>query len=369
MTIALIAHYLGPTLGIGQYLDRLIPPLQEELKRHNVETIILGSPNAIAKTPALNNLTQKIETLPSLDYNPTKRLIWFATSFSSYCKQKGITGVIWLSNPIVLPWHPPSIAVIHDVNEWKMQSKYGSYFKTALRSLIYLDSSLYFAKKIVAISQTTYKDILHFRPNLPIQEKLITISNGANSSLAQLPAVEINAPTPPFLLSVGRIDPASKNLPQAVNLTRALREKSGQPYSLHFIGGMNASSETEGKAFIKSIEEISWAVYHGYVDNNNLAQWYRTATAIVFLSDNEGFGFPIAEAASFQKWSIVSDKNQTAFEAGGEALIPINIDEPEKSVSEVLTKLKQGKPPTVELQSWETTAQLYSDLINEVLVN
>jgi glycosyltransferase involved in cell wall biosynthesis len=250
-----------------------------------------------------------------------------------------------------------------------MQSKYGSYCKTALRSLIYLDSSLYFAKKIVAISQTTYKDILHFRPNLPIQEKLITISNGANSSLAQLPAVEINAPTTPFLLSVGRIDPASKNLPQAVNLTRALREKSGQPYSLHFIGGMNASSETEGKAFIKSIEEISWAVYHGYVDNNNLAQWYRTATAIVFLSDNEGFGFPIAEAASFQKWSIVSDKNQTAFEAGGEALIPINIDEPEKSVSEVLTKLKQGKPPTVELQSWETTAQLYSDLINEVLVN
>lgn len=366
MTIALIAHYLGPTLGIGQYLDRLIPPLIDQLKSHNIDYIILASPNALAKTPALNSVDALIEILPALDYSPTKRLTWFTFAFSSYCKQKGIKGVVWLSNPIVLPWHPPSIAVIHDVNEWKMGKKYG-YFKTTLRSLIYLDSSLNYAKKIVAISDTTYNDILNFRFNSQLEEKLITISNGTNSSLINLDPVEIPAPKNPFLLSVGRIDPENKNLPSAVNLTKALREISGENWELHLIGGMNASSQNAGSAFIKSIESIDWVTYHGYVDNNALAQWYRQATAIVFLSNNEGFGLPIAEAASFNQWVIVSDQNQAAFEAGGSALISININEPQKSASEVLSQLKQEKPPAEKLQQWETSAQSYAQVIAQLL--
>lgn len=365
MTIALVAHYLGPTLGIGQYLDRLILPLIAELKDRHLDSVILGSPNAVAKTPALQNLDHPIEILPPLDYSPTKRLIWFALSFPSYCKKNNITGIIWLSNPIVLPWHLPSIAVIHDVNEWKMEQKYG-YLKTALRSLIYLDSSLKYAKKIIAISEATRNDILHFRPQYARKEKLITIANGANSSLINLPPVTINAPQNPFLLSVGRIDPASKNLPEAVNLTKALREVSGQPWELHLIGGMNESSQSAGEAFIKSLESLEWVTYHGYVDNNALAQWYRSANAIVFLSDHEGFGFPIAEAASFNKWSIVSEQNQAAFEAGGNALISVNIHEPENGAKKVLEQLKQPQPAPVQLQTWETSAKLYAEIIAQL---
>ncbi|WP_293112527.1 MULTISPECIES: glycosyltransferase [Moorena] len=39
-----------------------------------------------------------------------------------------------------------------------------------------------------------------------------------------------------------------------------------------------------------------------------LAQWYREATAVVFLSDREGFALPIAEAASFGRFVVVSFK-------------------------------------------------------------
>lgn len=365
MTIALIAHYLGPSLGIGQYLDRLIPPLINELKQKKIETVILASPNAKAKTPALNNIDAQILTLPSLDYSPIKRLIWFALNFPAFCKKNGITGVVWLSNPIVLPWHPPSLAVIHDVNEWKMASKYGS-LKTALRSLIYLDSSLYFSQKIVTISQATYQDIIKFRPKFKPKNKLITISNGSNSSLINLPEVKINAPETPFLLSVGRIDPASKNLPEAINLTKALREVTGENWQIHLIGGMNASSQEAGEAFIESLKTLDWAIYHGYVDNEHLAQWYRQATAIVFLSDNEGFGFPIAEAACFEKWAIVSQKNQAAFEAGGSSLIPININDPKGSALQFLGQIKQKKPPQVDLPTWKTTAQLYAVVFKEI---
>ena len=368
MSLALVAHYLGPTLGIGQYLDRLLPCVIEELNNKNVETIILGSPNAVEKTSALKNLTDKTSILPPLDYSPIKRLLWFSLYFNSYCHQKGIKHIVWLSNPIILPWHLPSIGVIHDVNEWKMENKYG-YLKTALRSLVYLDTSLNCAKQIIAVSQTTYNDILNFRPNSQLEEKLITIPNGANSSLMNLPPVKIKTPKNPFLLSVGRIDPYSKNLPQAVNLTKALREISGENWELHLIGGMNNSTKKEGESFLKSIEKNDWVKYHGYLDNKYLAQWYREASAIVFLSNNEGFGFPIAEAASFNKWSIVSSENQAAFEAGGNSLIPININDSKNSASKVLQKLKQEQPQQIQLQTWETSAKSYAKMIQNLAIN
>ena len=42
MTVAIIANYLGPKLGIGQYIDQLIQPLVEELRSKSVDVLILG---------------------------------------------------------------------------------------------------------------------------------------------------------------------------------------------------------------------------------------------------------------------------------------------------------------------------------------
>ena len=45
MSVALIAHYLGPRLGIGHHLERLLPPLVKELTSRGIEVKILASPN------------------------------------------------------------------------------------------------------------------------------------------------------------------------------------------------------------------------------------------------------------------------------------------------------------------------------------
>ena len=107
-----------------------------------------------------------------------------------------------MSNPIVMPWHPTTLAVLHDVNEWKADNKYGSRLKTALRSFVYLDTSLNYAKKIVAISRATERDVLHFRPKQAVSQKLIVILNGADSQLKSLNPVDIPYPQNPFILSV-----------------------------------------------------------------------------------------------------------------------------------------------------------------------
>ncbi len=86
------------------------------------------------------------------------------------------------------------------------KNKYGSSWKTALRSLIYLDASLRFAKRVIVVSQGRERDLLHFRPQERLQLKLRTIPNGTDSQLINLPPIPTASPTRPFLLSVGRIE-------------------------------------------------------------------------------------------------------------------------------------------------------------------
>lgn len=365
MSVALIAHYLGPRLGIGQYLERLMPPLVDELTDKGVDIKILASPNAFEQTPALQQLGDIVQVLPALDYAPLKRYIWFATRFPGYCRQAQLNAAVWFSNPLVIPWHPPTIAVLHDVNEWKAENKYGNRLKTALRAKIYLDASLYFAQKVIVVSKATEQDLLHFRPSPQLKSKLKTIPNGSDSKLKQLEPLKIPAPTAPFLLSVGRIDPAAKRLPEAVSLVSQLREKSGTAWELHLVGGMNSSTQESGEAFLKSVANLPWVQYHGHVSDRALAQWYRQATAVVFLSDNEGFGFPIAEAASFGRWVVVSKTNQAGMEAGGNAIIPVDPHNLATSTPQVLQQLQAGAAPDTQtsLPKWQSAAAAYAQEI------
>lgn len=368
MTVALVAHYLGPRLSIGQYFQRLLPPLTARLDKNGVKYKIFASPNALEKTPALQDLKDEVRVVSALDYAPSKRFLWCVTRFKEYCDREDIDTVVWLSNPIILPWHPPSLAVIHDVEELKDKEKYGGRLKTTLRSLVYLNTSINCAQKLVAVSETTKKDLLHFRPYGRIKQKLKMISNGADSPLRDLPSVKIDAPNNPFLLFVGRIDPQAKGLPQTVELVSKLRIKSDRIWQLHLIGGTNTSTEEEGKAFLESIEELSWVKYHGYVEDKVLAQWYRQATAIVFLSKHEGFGFPIAEAASFGRWVIIDKDNQAGIELGKEAVIAIDLQELDSAADRILSQLetKETPPPSTELPTWEEAAIAYTEEIKSL---
>ncbi len=362
MTVALVAYYLGPRLGIGQYLDRLLPPLVEALIAQGIQPKIFSSPNALANTPALQQLSTYVEIVPELDDSPGKRYLWLMAQFRQYCQKRDITVVVWLSNPVLLPWHPPTIAVIHDVNEWKAKEKYGNRLKTTLRSLIYLDASIWLSKEIVAISQATKDDICHFRPQRKLKDKLKVISNGADSSLSSLSPVQIPTSGQPFLLSVGRIDPAAKRLPEAVQLVKALREKTDQAWNLQLVGGMNASTQTEGEAFLKDVENLPWVHYQGHIDDSALAQWYRQASAVVYLSESEGFGLPIAEAASFKKWVVVNDINQAAIEIGQGSIIPISTQDPDEAAAKIDAQLKVSEQasPSQTLPTWKAAALSYA---------
>jgi glycosyltransferase involved in cell wall biosynthesis len=369
--VALMCYFIGPKLGVGQYLEQLLPELVETLLKQNVKITLVSSPNAVSMTSALQKLSENVNVLKSLDSPPFQRWVWFLSRFKTYCKQKEIDIVVWLTNPLILPWHPPSIAVIHDVNEWKIPNKYGSRLNTILRSLLYLDCSLQFSKKVIVVSQSTELDLRKFRPHIQLS-KISTIVNGSNTSLIHQ-AAKTNRPENPILLSVGRIDPIGKRLFEAVKLTSLMRDKSSIPWELHLVGGMNVSTRKAGEDFLESIKGISWVYYHSYVSDVELAQWFHKSSAVVFLSDHEGFGMPIAEASAFHRWAIVSKKNTAAVESGGASILAIDLEILDQEANKVVEHIKHNPIPPINMNSninsWKDAAEKYSQEITRVLLS
>ena len=362
MSVALVAHYLGPQLGIGQFIDRLLPPLLLELKQRDIEYTVLASPNAANSTPVLQAMDD-VDILPELDRTPLQRWLWIAAKFDSYCISKGITAVVWLSNPMILPWHPRSLAVIHDVNEWKNLNK--GLIRTLLRSLVYLDVSMRCAARIVSVSRTTHEDIAHFRPKIANTGKITTVLNGSDSNLVMLPGVDISLTDNPYLISVGRIDPEGKKLYETVEFVDLLRDLSSVDYELHFVGGLNRSSEKAGLKFLEFIEKTDWIRYHGYVDNQELAERYRRSEGVLFLAEHEGFGLPIAEAHSFGKLAIVNINNTASFEAGGDHVLAISLDNLEAGVNKFIETAAADRENVQSfVHTWDDAAKEYAELIN-----
>ncbi|MEO1671603.1 MAG: glycosyltransferase, partial [Cyanobacteria bacterium J06631_2] len=83
----------------------------------------------------------------------------------------------------------------------------------------------------------------------------------------------------------------------------------------------------------------------------------------------EGFGFPIAEAASMSRWAIISQHNTAGVEAGGSAVIAINPDQPETAAPQILQQLNQQQHPDPQdnLQKWSDSAVAYVDEISKLL--
>jgi hypothetical protein len=152
-----------------------------------------------------------------------------------------------------------------------------------------------------------------------------------------------------------------------------MRDKSSIPWELHLVGGMNVSTRKAGEDFLESIKGISWVYYHSYVSDVELAQWFHKSSAVVFLSDHEGFGMPIAEASAFHRWAIVSKKNTAAVESGGASILAIDLEILDQEANKVIEHIKHNPIPPVNINaninSWKDAAEKYSQEITRVLLS
>ncbi|MEM7807391.1 MAG: glycosyltransferase [Planctomycetota bacterium] len=121
-------------------------------------------------------------------------------------------------------------------------------------------------------------------------------------------------------------------------IIKALRlipnEIDGKPLRYHIIGWCNPAYKTSLEKLIRELKLEERVVLEGRVGDERLAEAYKTARVMAFLSVCESFGIPIVEAQSRGTPVVVS--NEAALpEVAGDGAIIADADTPEAAAAAI----------------------------------
>jgi glycosyltransferase involved in cell wall biosynthesis len=233
----------------------------------------------------------------------------------------------------------PQVATIHDCAPFILKGKYDyarGFFGRIIVPLIARR-----VKKVIAVSDTTAKDIIRFMK--VSREKVRVIYNGIDHDVFRPPSAAALADfrkrknlVSPFFLYVARLEHPAKNHLRLIRAFEKLAESGVFSGQLVLPGAPWHGSEIIEDAVATSPfkERIR---LEGFVDNDDLPLWYATAEALIFPSLMEGFGLPLIEAQACG--TRIACSNSTSLpEVAGPSGILFN-GYSEDSIAEVMTQL------------------------------
>lgn len=222
------------------------------------------------------------------------------------------------------------------------------------------------ADKIVAISEQTKQEIIHFYGI--DSSKIEVVYQACNPLYLNESPIKAQVKTKyglqrDFIVCVGTIEPRKNQL----NLIKAFQEIKNEAVELVIVG--------RGKAYKKEVERylaennITNVKILSDVSNEEVAALYQSALVAVYLPLFEGFGIPILEAIC-SKTAVLTTDGQCFKEAGGKAAAYVN---PTKinDISSALAKLIGSKEEREHLIYAQTEHLLKfdQDLLAQKLMN
>lgn len=251
----------------------------------------------------------------------------------------------------------PYVVTIHDLSFFRYPEDFRK--RDLLKLIFWTNYSIKQAKKIIAVSQTTKKDIMKIY-QIP-EEKVKVIYNGYEKSRSRTGHWLSNIPKKYFLY-VGTLQPR-KNLSTLVNAFNFFQKKFPQ-FELVIAGKKGWLYDNLFKQ-VSDLGLTEKVFFTGYISNKQLEFLYRHAFAFVLPSLYEGFGIPILEAMSFN-CPVISAYSSSLPEIGADACLYFNpLDEKDLAEKmELLLKnnqlrkdlIKKGKKRIKEF-SWIKCAQ------------
>ena len=172
------------------------------------------------------------------------------------------------------------------------------------------------------------------------------------------------------ILFVGRGVPHKKQ-DEAIEAIRWYREHIGRDIRLILVGNAKKSF---GEKLHKMVEKYNLqddVVFTGGVTDDELCSWYQVSTALLCLSEHEGFCVPLVEAMLFDK-PVIAYATSAVPETVGEAGVLITDKSPENIArtientlkdEELLTHMAQGRKKRLRELSYDTIfAQVAQDI-------
>ncbi|OGK22980.1 hypothetical protein A2954_03820 [Candidatus Roizmanbacteria bacterium RIFCSPLOWO2_01_FULL_37_12] len=250
----------------------------------------------------------------------------------------------------------PSVVTVHDLSYFYHPDEFLKKDLFQLKN--WTKYSVEKAKKIIAVSKTTKKDVVKFYQIS--EEKIEVIYNGYERK-AKSEKSKTKSPLNKYILYVGTLQPR-KNINTLIEAF-SLFKKNNPEFKLIIVG-------KKGWLFdhiFKKVEELNLSkvvLFKGYVSEEVLSTLYQNAFCFVLPSLYEGFGIPILEAMSFD-CPVISSFTSSLPEIGGDACLyfdPKNPGELAEKLSELSNNrklrselIKKGKE-RIKFFSWQKCA-------------
>lgn len=217
------------------------------------------------------------------------------------------------------PRHAKLTATIHDLTCWLMPEMHSPANVAA--DQVFAQRILQRADGLIAVSEATRSDAVRLL-NLP-PEKIRVIHHGVTGAFFRVTPADTHTVRfrhglrNPYLLFVGTIEPR-KNVDLLLNAYRGLPPSVREEFELVLAGPPGwARSATMSRLR----QPPSGVRYLGYVPERDLPALFASATAFVYPSLYEGFGFPVAQAMAAGTPVITSDISALPEIAGGAAIL------------------------------------------------
>lgn len=316
----------GLQAGVGRIITALIGAMREIDNER--EFIYFGSASILPEN--LNGTYVDLGTSGLLWHLKCAKMLWCNPQWGTYISVR--SPIV----PIILP--DRSIYFVNDL----ISFKYPDYFtlKTRIVESLFVKLALKKVKHIVAISQSTARDIEKLCPEAKTKTKVVPLAADPMFKKAKydIEILKRHGVEKPYILSVGTIEPRKNHLSLLSayqKMPRTLRDN----YDLVLIGKrgwrcnhiMNAINEQARTGSVKYLEFIS---------DSDLVHFYNGASLFVYPSFYEGFGLPIVEAMSCGVPVITSNLSSMP-EVGGNAayyIDPNKIEEITDAMVKILTQ-------------------------------
>jgi alpha-1,3-rhamnosyl/mannosyltransferase len=198
-------------------------------------------------------------------------------------------------------------ATVHDLTCWLMPELHTVGNVRADRS--FAEKILCRADGLIAVSENTRQDAIRMLNIAP--DRIRTIYSGIPQEYFDARPTQRERP---YALYVGTIEPR-KNLDTLLDAWRQLRPDLRREFDLVIAGPQGWSAE-------QTLARIrSEAIYLGYVPEADLPGLVAGATAFVYPSLYEGFGFPVAQAMAAGVAVLTSDNSCLPEVTAGGALL------------------------------------------------
>ncbi len=370
---AINAHLLSPTTGYRQagvsgYIQQLLSHLWAVAP---ADRWTVYAPPGVSRAliDAPPPVTLRVSRLPTT--NPLARIVWEQAVAPPVLLRDRPDALLCPLNvaPLLAPC--PTVVTVHDLAflRFRLHQPAKRLYLAALTRV-----SVRRAAHVITVSEFTRREVLDLLGVPPA--KVTAIPNGRDPRFqpvdeSTLAAFRARMRLPPrFLLFVGTLEPR-KNVPTLLRAYARVKERLRLPL---VIGGGKGWLYDEIFALVRELSINDEVRFLGFVDRDDLPLLYAAATAFVYPSLYEGFGFPPLEAMASGTPVVVSDAGSLQEVVGDAGMIVPARDV--DALAESLVRVTHDDAWRAELRArglrrarqfcWEDAAAATVDILRQV---